>query len=100
MPTHAENAMEIWKGLIGKTEGVGEWLKIEQSRIVQTFNKTKVEPTQIITGLYLAVLSRFPTDQETRIVTEHFRDKGFKSREAAVDLTWALLNSAEFLYRH
>lgn len=74
--------------------------KIEQSRIVQTFNKTKVEPTQIITGLYLAVLSRFPTDEETRMVTEHFREKGFKSREAAVDLTWALLNSAEFLYRH
>lgn len=74
--------------------------KIEQSRIVQTFNKSKVEPAQIITGLYLAVLSRFPTEEETRIVTEHFREKGFKNREAAVDLTWALLNSAEFLYRH
>ena len=33
MPTHAEKAMEIWKGLIGKSEGTGEWLKIEQDRI-------------------------------------------------------------------
>lgn len=74
--------------------------KIEQSRIVQTFNKTKVEPGQIISGLYLAVLSRFPTEEETRMVTEYFRAKGFKNREAAVDLTWALLNSAEFLHRH
>jgi hypothetical protein len=74
--------------------------KIEQSRIVQTFSRAKVEPAQIISGLYLAVLSRFPTEEETRIVTEHFRAKGFKNREAAVDLTWALLNSAEFLYRH
>jgi hypothetical protein len=74
--------------------------KIEQSRIVQTFNKSKAEPEQIISGLYLAVLSRFPTAVETQLVTEHFREKGFKNREAAVDLTWALLNSAEFLYRH
>jgi len=33
MPTHAENAMEIWNRLTGKAEGVGEWLKVEQSRI-------------------------------------------------------------------
>ena len=33
MPTQAEKAMEIWKGLIGKPEGTGEWLKVEQSRI-------------------------------------------------------------------
>jgi hypothetical protein len=74
--------------------------KIEQSRVVQTFNKPKIEPEQIISGLYLAVLSRFPTEAETQIVREHFKAQGFKSREAAADLTWALLNSAEFLYRH
>src|SRR5262245_23523746 len=33
MPTHAEKAMEIWKGLMGKPEGTGEWLKVEQGRI-------------------------------------------------------------------
>lgn len=33
MPTHAEKAMEIWTTLMGKPEGVGEWLKVEQSRI-------------------------------------------------------------------
>lgn len=74
--------------------------KIEQSRVVQTFNKSKVEPEQIISGLYLAMLSRFPTETETQLVREHFQAQGFKSREAATDLTWALLNSAEFLYRH
>jgi hypothetical protein len=68
--------------------------------VVQTFNKPKIEPEQIISGLYLAVLSRFPTEAETQIVREHFKAQGFKSREAAADLTWALLNSAEFLYRH
>jgi acyl dehydratase len=33
MSTHAEKAMQIWKGLEGKPEGTGEWLKVEQSRI-------------------------------------------------------------------
>ena len=33
MSTNAEKAIEIWKGLEGKPEGSGEWLKVEQSRI-------------------------------------------------------------------
>ena len=33
MSTNAEKAIEIWKGLEGKAEGTGEWLKVEQSRI-------------------------------------------------------------------
>jgi len=33
MATNAEKAIEIWKGLQGKPEGTGEWLKVEQSRI-------------------------------------------------------------------
>jgi acyl dehydratase len=33
MPTQAETAMEIWKTLVGKPEGTGEWLKVEQDRI-------------------------------------------------------------------
>jgi hypothetical protein len=74
--------------------------KIEQSRIVQTLTQSKSQPAEIINGLYLAVLSRFPTEEERKVVTGQFQGKGAKSREAAVDLTWALFNSAEFLYRH
>lgn len=74
--------------------------KIEQSRMVQTLTQSKSQPAEIINGLYLAVLSRFPTDEERKIVTGQFQGKGAKGREAAVDLTWALFNSAEFLYRH
>jgi acyl dehydratase len=40
MPTNAEKAIEIWKGLEGKPEGTGEWLKIEQSRINQFADAT------------------------------------------------------------
>jgi len=74
--------------------------KIEQSRVVQTLTQSKSQPAEIINGLYLAVLSRFPTEAERQIVTAQFQVKGYKNREAAVDLTWALFNSVEFLYRH
>lgn len=33
MPSNAEKAIELWKRLEGKAEGVGEWVKVEQSRI-------------------------------------------------------------------
>jgi uncharacterized protein (DUF1684 family) len=52
-----------------------------------------------IDRLYLTVLSRYPTDDELRIVAGYFPAQGNKW-PAAVDLTWALINSAEFLYRH
>lgn len=74
--------------------------KIEQSRMVQTLTQTKNNPREIVNGLYLAVLSRFPTEAERELVTAQFQNKNVKNREAAVDLVWALLNSTEFRYRH
>ena len=47
--------------------------------------------------VYLAILSRFPTDPERAVLASHARRQG---RSAWFDLTWALINSAEFLYRH
>ena len=74
--------------------------KIEQSRLVQTLTQSKSQPREIVNGLYLAVLSRFPTENEQSLVAAQFQNPGTKNREAAADLAWALLNSAEFLYRH
>lgn len=74
--------------------------KIEQSRMVQTLTQTKSNQSEIVSGLYLAVLSRFPTEAERELVTAQFQNKNVKNREAAVDLVWALLNSTEFRYRH
>ncbi|MCX7825254.1 MAG: DUF1549 and DUF1553 domain-containing protein [Verrucomicrobiae bacterium] len=55
--------------------------------------------TEFVNELYLTVLSRFPTPDELKVVAEYMQTASSK-REAAVDLTWALFNSAEFLYRH
>jgi hypothetical protein len=53
---------------------------------------------EIVNQLYLTILSRFPTEQEKKTVAEYMQTGN--KREAAVDLAWALVNSAEFLYRH
>lgn len=70
--------------------------KIEQSRMVEY--QAKKTPAEMATGMYLGILSRFPTPEETRTVEAYYQTS--KPREAAVDLAWALMNSAEFLYRH
>jgi hypothetical protein len=50
--------------------------------------------------LYLRILSRFPTEQETKIALEYLASAGKKRGPAVNDFVWALINSKEFLYRH
>ena len=57
-------------------------------------------PREIATALYLAILSRFPTEDELKIAEAYFQSGQVDRRQATVDLAWALINSAEFLYRH
>lgn len=54
----------------------------------------------VIEELYLAILSRFPTPDEYRNAESHAKSSVVKGREGYVDIAWALINSAEFMYRH
>lgn len=74
--------------------------KIEQSRIVQNLSQSKAPPREMISGLYLATLSRFPTEEEAKLAGAVFETRGTGKREAAADLVWALVNSPEFSCRH
>jgi len=75
-------------------------LKLEQSPKIKYLLKTRTTPRDVVTGLYLAILSRFPTEDELQIATANFPAGGADNRAAALDVAWALVNSAEFLYRH
>jgi hypothetical protein len=57
------------------------------------------DPREILVALYLTILSRFPTPDELRTAKEYVQAAPSK-REAAIDLAWALISSAEFSYRH
>lgn len=54
---------------------------------------------EAVETLYLTILSRYPTESERRTVADYVQATTSK-REALIDLTWALINSSEFLYRH
>ena len=73
--------------------------KIEQSRMVSFQLQGDKRPREIATGLYLGILSRFPTEAELGKVDAYAKVARNK-REVVVDLAWALINSPEFLYRH
>jgi len=75
--------------------------KIERSRKLRTLMRfTRGRPRQNVHGLYLAILSRLPTEEEVKIVGQYAKSPETKSFTALVDLAWALVNSSEFLYRH
>ena len=74
--------------------------KIGQSRMIQYQTESGKTPREIAIGMYLGVLSRFPTEAESQAVEAYWQSGKLSRREAAVDLAWALMNGDEFLYRH
>jgi hypothetical protein len=74
--------------------------KLEQSKKLQNLIQSKSNPTQVVHGLYLMILSRFATEEEVKTVLGYSQSAGVSARETALDLAWALINSDEFLYRH
>ena len=85
--------------------------KLDQSAKLKALFNSKRSPAEITEELYLTVLSRFPTPAEMKIaeaygntntvvVTGPPAAPPVKRREEWVDITWSLLNSIEFLYRH
>ncbi len=74
--------------------------KIEQSRMIQFQMQSGKTPRDVANGIYLGILSRFPTEEEFKTIAAYVQSGSVTRREAAVDLAWALINSAEFLYRH
>ena len=75
--------------------------KIERSprlrKVLETAGKDRREAVR---GIYLTILSRYPTEGELESAEGYLRSSGLKWREAAKDLAWALVNTKEFLYRH
>jgi hypothetical protein len=50
--------------------------------------------------LYLAMLTRMPTDEEAAEVGAYLNQRGAERGAAAQELVWGLLNSAEFRFNH
>ena len=75
--------------------------KIETSPTLrELFQAARGNRQQVIRSIYLMILSRGPTPQETTAAINYFNSGGVGPKQAADDLAWALVNSKEFLYRH
>lgn len=74
--------------------------KIEQGPKLRQLFRSKREPLEIATDLYLTILSRFPTEEELTIMNDYGQSDNVKRSEVFIDITWALINSTEFLYQH
>ncbi|MEN6450844.1 MAG: DUF1553 domain-containing protein [Thermoguttaceae bacterium] len=73
--------------------------KIEESPKLRELLQSRRPPREIIDEIYLTILSRPPTSDELKIVRD-YAQPGRAGRRPMLDLIWALVNSAEFLYRH
>jgi hypothetical protein len=74
--------------------------KLNQSKMIEYQMQGNKKPREIISNLYLGVLSRFPTEKEMKTAEGYFQTSGLKPRESTIDIAWTLMNSAEFLFKH
>lgn len=57
-------------------------------------------PKEGVTSIYLTILSRYPTTEELQALKAYTETGEAKNWQVLHDLTWALINNTEFLYRH
>jgi hypothetical protein len=74
--------------------------KLQQGPKMQALLQARGDLNEVVTNLYLTLLSRFPTEEELKIATTYAQSGGGNRRQAGQDLAWALVNSAEFRFRH
>jgi len=91
--------VRVWQKPARKPKKKNQKLNKKQ-RQIQIQREKKKGREMPIEMLYLRILSRFPTEQETKIALEYLTSAGKNRGPAANDLVWALINSKEFLYRH
>lgn len=74
--------------------------KIEQGPKMQALLRSKGSPKERTTALYLAILSRYPTSGELKVIEDYAQPGSTADTGNPADVAWALINSAEFLHRH
>ncbi len=75
--------------------------KIEASQRLRVLvRETRGDRRALVRSLYIMILSRYPTEAELAAAEQYLRAEGGRPQQSVLDLTWALINTKEFLYRH
>ena len=72
--------------------------KLDRSQFLKSLAGSKIQNRDKIKTLYLSFLTRHPTQREYEICLKYF-ESGKAPLEALKDLTWAILNSKEFIFK-
>jgi len=75
------------------------WISGGSQNLAKRLMKTS-NPQEIADELYLAVLSRYPDEEEAAIVNVHLEKSPEEKQSALHDLVWALVSCAEFRFQH
>ncbi len=74
--------------------------KLELSDNLRVLIQANTTMPQLVTNLYLTILSRRPGQAELQAALAYSQTANANRRATALDVAWALMNSPEFLYRH
>jgi hypothetical protein len=74
--------------------------KLQQGPNLIALMQTARDLPQMVNNLYLTILSRPATEDEMKAASAYVKTAGGNRRMAGIDIAWALINSAEFRYRH
>ncbi|MDB5338365.1 MAG: hypothetical protein JWN70_3984 [Planctomycetaceae bacterium] len=77
---------------------IGKKLRAEDSTLTRML-AAQPPNSQLVEDLYVAVLSRLPSDRERRLGEAYLKDSENQG-QGAEDLMWTLLTSQEFLFNH
>lgn len=80
------------------SEKLSRKIASEKSRVAKLAESDK-SPREIVEELYLRIYSRRPTSEEREICENLFTKPNADRRKAVEDLTWALLNTPEFVFK-
>jgi hypothetical protein len=74
--------------------------KITKSQRLAEIMRSGVTHMEMVTRLYLNILSRYPTGDELNAFKAYSGTAETKGPALLVDLAWALMNTSEFFYQH
>jgi len=74
--------------------------KINASPYLRRLMQQQKEDAKIVEEVFLRTLSRFPSDEEKKKVTDYMAAQKSARTQAIQDLLWAVFNTKEFLFNH
>lgn len=73
--------------------------KLDNSKFLKDIAKSPTSPEEKVSALYLAFLSRRPSQDEMKACGRHITEGGKPVLESVKDIAWALANTREFLFK-